>query len=175
MGRDIRTVISHLVNGTQQKYETVYMNEALMMHAGVVGFVSALADCVNIVLLLGDRNRVPFIDRDNVCVTKYDSFYKFCRISRDLVKSYRCPMDVLYSLDSYYGGKACTVNKVIRSLKLLRYSGARIPHLEGTLYLVHFQADKYFFIREIRHEKLGLKVVTIHEAQGLTWKKVVCV
>lgn len=43
---------------------------------------------------------------------------------------------------------------------------------DNTLYLVHFQADKDYLIKEGYGIGKGSKVLTIHEAQGLTFDKV---
>lgn len=171
--RDYRTLASLLINGTHGcKYERVFLDEALMVHAGAIGFVMYVTGCKEL-CMLGDRNQIPYVDRDHVCEILYSDVSKFCDVTRNLVRTYRCPIDVCYVLRKLYPG-IHTESKVCVSMCVKPFSGNVIPYESDTLYLTHVQADKDYLRRE-GYEKNGSKVLSVHEAQGLTWKNVIVV
>nr|QHA33734.1 polyprotein [Atrato Virga-like virus 1] len=176
IGTHVRTVASVLVNGSKISYDRVLMDEALMAHAGTIGYVAALTDASTI-LIIGDVNQIPFVDRDHMCELRYYSPACFADISSVLEITYRCPIDVTYALHELYPG-LCTKSTVSVSMLRKPYSSEKAAirkDLVDCLYLVHFQADKDNLIREGYGVGRGSKVLTIHEAQGLTFKHVVCV
>nr|WPV62267.1 MAG: RNA-dependent RNA polymerase [Wufeng shrew martellivirus 1] len=171
--RDYRTVASVLVNGIKDvSYRRVFVDEALMVHAGQLGFVAALTECDEMVLL-GDVNQIPFVDRDHVCVMMYSNPVSFCSVSKNLDVTYRCPIDVAYALGNVYPNISST-SAVLRSMKVVDYSPSTLPRVDA-LYLVHYQAEKDWLLREGYGAISGASVLTINEAQGLTAKRVVCV
>lgn len=168
-----RTTMSVLVNGVRDSFEKVYIDEALMMHAGAIVALCAIIKCKTVVLL-GDRNQIPFIDRDHVCVMKYAAVDKFASIHKELSCTYRCPIDVAMSLKPLYD---CiySASKVVHSMRMEALSGSVIPNNANTLYLVHFQSDKESMLRDKYGNRPGSKVLTINEAQGLCFPNVICV
>lgn len=99
--RDVRTVASVLVNGVKLDYDRLFIDEALMMHAG--DWVFELTGVENVVMI-GDINQIPYVDRDHICPLKFEHPKLFCDIGTVLNATYRCPIDVAYSLNHYYDG-----------------------------------------------------------------------
>jgi len=54
-----RTVASYLLHGSGTTFRRVFVDEALMIHAGAIGFVCAISKCDEIVML-GDVNQIPY-------------------------------------------------------------------------------------------------------------------
>nr|QHA33738.1 polyprotein [Atrato Virga-like virus 2] len=172
----VRTVASVLVNGSKTKYERVLLDEALMAHAGTIGYVAALTGSTT-ALIIGDIHQIPYVDRDHMCELRFYSPACYADITTELSITYRCPMDVTYVLKKFYDG-LCTKSTVPCSLRRRPYSSEKAcirKDLKDCLYLVHFQADKDALIREGYGKATGSKVLTIHEAQGLTFQHVICV
>nr|QHA33742.1 polyprotein [Atrato Virga-like virus 3] len=172
----IRTVASLFANGTSLVYERVLIDEALMSHAGMIGYVAALTRTRKI-LIIGDIHQIPYVDRDHMCNVKYYSPACFTDITSFKEITYRCPIDTTYALSSLYPG-FCTSSTVVTSMRRLSYAAEYsgiVKDLEECLYLVHFQSDKDYLIRERFGTGRGSRVLTIHEAQGLTFRHVVCI
>lgn len=170
--RDYRTVASVLVNGCEVRYNRVFVDEALMIHAGALGFVAALSKCEEMILL-GDVNQIPYVDRDHVCANVYLRPSKFAEVSECLNVTYRCPVDVAYALRGVYPDIHST-SACVKSMSECCISGLSVPKLP-VLYLVHYQADKDHLLREGYDKLPGSRVLTVNEAQGLTAKHVICV
>jgi len=154
-------------------YKRVFVDEALMIHAGAVGFVCAISRCEEIVML-GDINQIPYIDRDHMIPLRFYRPSCYSDTSEELIRTYRCPVDVCYALREKYKN-IHTMNEVIRSMRCVRFSGQVVEKSVDTLYLVYFQSDKDALIQAGYGKDKGSKVLTIHEAQGLTYKHIVCV
>nr|UDL14011.1 MAG: RNA dependent RNA polymerase [Xiangshan martelli-like virus 3] len=172
----VRTVASVLVNGVKEEFMRVFLDEALMLHAGSIGFVAALSRVKEIVMI-GDVQQIPYVDRDHMFVQRYSRPDCFAGITKVLKCTYRCPIDVAMSLERHYPG-LYSVSTVIRSMNTLSYSEnvTSIPkNKDSCLYLVHFQADKDHFKREGYGVGHGATVLTIHEAQGLTFEHVILI
>lgn len=84
-------------------------------------------------------------------------------------------MDVAYALNQIYSGIYSSKTQT-HSLQLKRYSGAQIPESDpDTLYLVHTQDEKESLTNQGYGSGSVSRTLTIHEAQGLTFEKVVIV
>lgn len=172
--RDVRTVASMLVNGCKIDYNRLFIDEALMMHAGTIGFLAYLTG-VQTVIMIGNVNQIPFVDRDHICPLKFSHPSVFCDIGTVLKATYRCPIDVAYSLSRYYDG-IYSMSGVVKSMRIEKCSEkvCEIDKLkENCLYVVHFQSDKDYLIREGYGKGKNSKVLTIHESQGLTYDNVI--
>lgn len=146
--RDVRTVASVLVNGVKEEYSRVFIDEALMMHAEMIGFLSVLTSAAEL-YMIGDVNQILYIDRDQMCPIRYSKPSSFAKVTQSLKCSYRCPVDVVYALHKFYDGLYSS-NSVVKSVAYKPYTEnvTIIPKdLEYTLYLVHLQADKEYLIR----------------------------
>lgn len=172
----VRTVASLLVNGTSLTYERVLVDEALMAHAGTLGFITALTKTKRL-LIIGDIHQIPFVDRLHMCELKYYKPDVFASISSKKEITYRCPIDVTYALSSLYTNFSTksTVAVSMHRRSFSREAAGMRKDVPDCLYLVHFQADKDKLVREKYGTGKGSRVLTIHEAQGLTFKHVVCI
>lgn len=167
-----KTIASYLVNGSK-KYNIVMVDEYLMVHAGLIGLISVLSGCSKLILL-GDKNQIPYIDRLNFVDMKHHNPNNF--ISKNISHSltYRCPSDVVVALKDIYGNFE-TTNQISKSVTYSLYTNMlSIPILEDTLYLTFLKKDKTSIVSNCNFPSSS-KVLTIHEAQGLTYKNVVCI
>ena len=98
-----RTVASLLVNACDRSFKWVFIHDHLMMHAGAIGYVAALTGAEEMILI-GDKNQIPFVDRDHIISLQYEHPSVFCDVTTTLKYSYRCPIDVVYTLRDIYPG-----------------------------------------------------------------------
>lgn len=123
--RNVRTVDSYVLNSTQ-RYNTVWIDEALMRHAGDI-IIVAYRTRARDIRLLGDVAQIPYICRVPEARLKYHLIADF--VAKDktevLSTSHRIPCDVAARIASYYpdGGyrstnlrtdtvKLCPINSV---------------------------------------------------------------
>nr|BCG11495.1 129 kDa replicase [Sunn-hemp mosaic virus] len=168
---NVRTFDSFVMNRKPGKFKTLWVDEGLMVHPGLINFCINIS-CVSSVYIFGDRKQIPFINRvmnfsipDNLAKLYYDEI-----VSRDTTK--RCPLDVTHFLNSVYEKRVMSHSNVQRSLECKMISGkAKINDYrsilaEGKL-LTFTQEDKEYLL------KAGFKDVnTVHEAQGETYRDV---
>lgn len=172
----VRTVASVLVNGSDVKYDRVLMDEALMAHAGTIGFVVALTGTKK-VLIIGDIHQIPYVDREHMCELRYETPAVFADVTSVKEITYRCPMDVTYAISKLYPN-LCTMSLVTLSVTQKPWSSnaAIIPKgVDQCLYLTHNQPDKDVLVKAGYGVGSGSTVLTIHEAQGLTFPHVICI
>jgi hypothetical protein len=155
------TIDSYLINRAGKEFKRVWIDEALMQHAGVVPIICALTKCKTC-RLLGDRSQIPFINRvAGVPLRMHKP--DFVDVVEVLETSYRCPADVAARLSSFYDdGKFFSASKVLKSCFLHRIANiSAVPKAGFDLYLTFTQEDK------IKLLTYGYKpVLTVHEAQG---------
>lgn len=168
--QNYRTVASLLVNGSTKKFGTVYIDEALLMHAGLVGYIVALTSADRIILV-GDEWQIPFIDRERISSGAFCSPTNFAHVTTTLACTRRCPLDVTYALSDYYTG-IYSSSSVVLSMSLCKVSDETLTDLPNTLYLTHTQEDKEALISLGLGGLPGSKTLTIHEAQGQTYQHV---
>ncbi|GLV46818.1 uncharacterized protein CBL_20960, partial [Carabus blaptoides fortunei] len=125
--------------------EKDYRTVPSLLANGVIGYVMEMTQCDEIVVL-GDFNQIPFIDRDHVCKMTYERMDKFTSVKKNMNISYRIPVDVASALKDIYK-RLCTKNTQVQSMRTQAYSGTNIEPAEKTLYLVHLQSDKDDLIR----------------------------
>lgn len=164
---EVRTVDSYVLNSRKQ-HETVWLDEGLMVHPGVIDLLVGYSMCSKM-FVYGDRNQLNFISRVPGFVLNHHIFEDFESVEmRNL--SYRVPQDVAARFAALYDGGFKTTNKV--RLSLTKKTIANI-HQVGKAH------EKYLtFTQEEKKEllKKGLKDVnTIHEVQGMTFKDVALV
>lgn len=168
---DYRTVASYIINCTNKIYDRVFIDEGLMMHAGYIGFIAKLSGASEIVVV-GDSKQVPYIERSPIKTIWY-KISDFCEPAKYLTITQRCPIDVCYAISDHYENIA-TLNRNVISIKSV--AGEREFHqLEpDTLVLTYTQKEKQI-LTETLHKYKKIRIHTIHEAQGLTSKRVVLV
>lgn len=171
--RRVLTMASLLVNGSRDTQGSrLIVDEALMNHFGAVVMAIQITKA-NEVVLVGDRNQLPYIDRLNLFPLHYAKPQSI-NISKQLLCTRRNPQDVAYALSEIYSG-IYSANTLSRSLSLQAFKGARIPNNPNTLYLTHTQAEKALLISQGYGKEQNSRTLTIHEAQGLTSESVIIV
>jgi hypothetical protein len=164
-----RTVASILVNGSSKKVETVYIDEALLMHSGTIGFIAHMTGA-NEIIIIGDEWQIPYIEREGVSDVLFSSPRKYCHVTSVLTCTRRCPVDVTYALSYFYPG-IYTKNTTTISMKMSHNTGL-IADNQDTLYMTHTQKDKQSLINLGLGKRNGSAIMTIHEAQGQTFDNV---
>lgn len=140
--------------------ETVWIDEALLVHSGVWLWIAYITACKNLVLV-GDNAQIPYIERSG-CKVRYSN-PKFSYEEKFLSTTYRCPLDVTLWMNKhkFYETVVDSVSTIERSVKLIKIQGLEcIPINKNVKYLVFKQSEK---------QKLKLKgydVNTVHEFQG---------
>lgn len=170
---------SILANGFKEseKCYRLTVDEALMNHFGAVVMAAQLSGASEIVLI-GDINQLPYLDRENLFEMRYTRPNLVATISQELLCTHRCPMDVAYALSDLYQGiySSKTSLSQVHSLKVKNFTGAQIPKTApNTLFLVHTQEEKSSLIDQGYGSGEGSRVLSIHEAQGLTCENVVII
>lgn len=170
---DYRTVSSFIINGSDRKYKRVFIDEAILMHAGYVGFISKISGASEI-LLYGDSKQIPYIERSKIKV-RWHHISVLSDPVPALPISMRCPVDVCYLLSRYYCGMNTTSRKVCSILPTL--SNGEFYQLQSdTLVLTFTQNEKKLICNALKNKcKQPIQIFTIHEAQGLTAKRVVLI
>lgn len=171
--KKVRTMASILVNGMRpnERCNRIVVDEALMNHFGAIVMAIQLTGAEE-VLILGDNNQLPFIDRDNLFNIEYARPNKIVGIHQQLLCTHRNPIDVAYALNEIYDGIYSSQTQV-RSLSLEKYSGNNVAaDLPDTLFLVLTQAEKELLIGQGYGGGEGSRTLTVHEAQGLTYDRV---
>ncbi|UHM27517.1 MAG: RNA-dependent RNA polymerase [Sanya virga-like virus 1] len=171
--RNYVTVDSYLLNGST-KHVCVYVDEALMLHAGHVMFAASKAGCERLVLM-GDTRQIPYINRMMSCEVKFSSPLLFVSKVTPLSVSYRCTASVAHILsDLYDDGMKCTSNVVGEMSICVFKSLAAIPCVKGVKYLVFKQSEK-FELAKLNKGDMYYDVSTVHEYQGKQTDRVVVV
>ncbi|KAG7304756.1 hypothetical protein JYU34_010112 [Plutella xylostella] len=172
----VRTMASVLVNGFREHVgcQRLIIDEALMNHFGAIVIAARLSRASDIALI-GDINQLPYIDRENLFELRYSRPTLVANITQELLCSYRNPMDVAYALREVYSGIYAATTR-IQSLQLKRFTDAAIPKSQtNTLFLTHTQEEKETLTSQGFGEGTGSRVLTIHEAQGLTYESVIII
>ncbi|GBP39341.1 hypothetical protein EVAR_24322_1 [Eumeta japonica] len=95
---------SVVVNGFQEpkNCDRLIVDEALMSHFGAIVMATRLAGAKE-VLLMGDVNQLPFIDRLNLFEMQYIRPNLVATVIKELLCTYRNPMDAAYALNEGFG------------------------------------------------------------------------
>lgn len=163
----VYTVDSYILNCRRQ-FLNVYLDEGMMIHPGEIDIIKDLTQC-NEMFVYGDRQQIPFICR----VPDFDvteEFYSgFANIETQNI-SYRCPHDVAAVLSRFYEKGFRSGSKVERSINLKPIRNVSDVPKGSYQYLTWTQEDK----KEMRRRGYN-NCITVHEAQGKTWNKVIMV
>nr|WNV36298.1 polyprotein [Rubber tree latent virus 2] len=161
-----RTLDSYLLNSSSQHKE-VWVDEALMQHAGALVLVALKSQC-EVLHLMGDRAQIAFIPRMGDVALRYCSIGDLVPISKELNVSHRCPVDVAANLSEHYLQGMKSTSKVRDSMRVERITDiGQVPKEEDAVYLTFKQVEKFDLIK-----KNFKRVHTIHEFQGLQADKV---
>nr|BBV14748.1 replicase [Barley aphid RNA virus 2] len=157
-----KTVYSYLYNDSTE-FKTVYIDEAMMLHPGMIFSIAVLSKCKTI-HMIGDHMQIPYYTRVDY-PSRYHRFTDVFKITKELTTSYRCPQDVADYMKKYYKNFS-SKSKTVKSLTRLYVSGkAEIP-TGYDVYLTFTQSDKQMIQTDMNN------VYTIHEYQGKQAKAV---
>lgn len=175
----VRTMASILANGfrSQDQCYRLTVDEALMNHFGAIVMAVKLSGASELVLI-GDVNQLPFLDRENLFQLRYTRPDLVAGITQEFLCTHRNPMDVALALSEIYPGIYSSKSSLSRvhSLKVRGYTGAQIPSTaQNTLFLVHTQAEKASLASQGYGSGEGSRLLTIHEAQGATYDSVIII
>nr|UTQ79656.1 replicase protein [Myzus persicae nege-like virus 1] len=150
---------SYIIN-RRTPARTVWIDEALMKHAGEIFLVAYFSRCTTM-HLLGDTAQIPYINRIAHASTRFADPTTIIKDVTYLNHSYRCPGDVAAVLGSRYKqgmtSQSCLINTT--SLRLIR-NIKDVSHHKDVQYLVFKQEEKETMLRA------GFLTSTIHEFQG---------
>ncbi|CAH2101783.1 unnamed protein product [Euphydryas editha] len=161
----VRTMASILVNGFREgiKISRLTVDEAFMNHFGAIVMAARLSEAKE-VILVGDINQLPYIDRENLFEVRYSRPNLTVNISCELSCTHRNPKDVALAISEVYD-RIYSSNPIVHSLRAERLTGAKIPEKQNrTLYLVFTQEEKKELIGRGYGTGEGSSVMTIHEA-----------
>nr|APG77656.1 hypothetical protein [Hubei virga-like virus 22] len=166
----VRTIDSVLVNENRLLVDNLFVDEALMQHAGDVYSLIVLCN-PRVINLVGDIAQIPFVNRIASYVTLYQNFP--FKISERLYTSYRCPVDVMLAISKSYDSEIHSASKVVESLDfqlinvVSEIDFCSLNEKEGTKQVIVFkQAEKLAIISLLKQLNLNIKVNTVHEFQG---------
>nr|APG77770.1 hypothetical protein [Hubei virga-like virus 4] len=156
-----RTAASYLLNHNKNvRTASLYIDEALMHHAGALAYLISLSGC-SIVTLIGDKNQIPFVNRTPDFRCQYSAISEVISSSKNLNISFRCPLDIVYRISDTYPGGLFAANKITSSIYYKKISSLiDVPRVPTSQYIVFTQAEKTALA------ELNLKVATVHEFQG---------
>ncbi|ABX57120.1 replicase [Cactus mild mottle virus] len=177
---NVRTIDSFIMNPKPIIYETVWIDEGLMVHPGLVWFCAQLSQCTTL-NIFGDVKQIPFIPR----VDNFDLPNELKSLTVDEVDSrdvtHRCPVDVTAWLAKTYQRNITTTSSVDKSVEAALVPGkatfnAQTFPLPGKI-LTFTQAEKqdlikagYNDVSTVTEFNVGSSVVnTVHEIQGETY------
>nr|WCD42513.1 replication protein contains methyltransferase and helicase1 domains [Hibiscus latent Hawaii virus] len=167
---NVRTVDSFLMNPKPFTYDTLWIDEGLMLHTGMVNYCILLSHCTKC-MIYGDTQQIPFINR----VMNFDYPQVLRTVVVDSVEkrrvTSRCPLDITYYLSNRYGGPVMSKSDITRSADIKFVAGAarfepQLTPLSGKI-ITFTQADK-----ETLKKKGYCDVQTVHEVQGETYNEV---
>nr|WQM60655.1 MAG: ORF1 protein [Riboviria sp.] len=156
----IRTVDSYLVNGGAVNVDELWVDEALLVHAGYLIWAAMLSGC-NKLIIVGDSAQILYINRngDFVCYSDIGML----KVHHEYLKTdYRNPLDIVYWLHTSgnYDFDVTGVSNVLQSVECRMISGSgELKPDDNTKYLTFTQAEKVQL-------GPGFNASTIHEYQG---------
>nr|WDS52185.1 MAG: 128 KDa putative replicase [Opuntia virus 2] len=167
---NVRTIDSFTMNPKPRTFKTLWIDEGLMVHPGLINFCIVLSQASS-VKVFGDRKQIPFISR----VFEFDYPLELRNIVCDSVENRdvtrRCPLDITSFLAKQYDRGVLSTSSVSHSVSVDSVKGAAVfdpvsKPLEGKI-VTFTQSDKLLLQRK------GYKDVnTVHEIQGETFPKV---
>ncbi|ABD94118.1 126 kDa replicase [Maracuja mosaic virus] len=167
---NVRTFDSFLINRVPVRFDTVWVDEGLMVHTGVIQFSRLRTNCKRM-YVFGDTKQIPFINR--VMTFDYPECLRSLKVNSIETRSVtkRCPADVTVYLSSQYESHVLTTSNTLRSVDAQLLKGAAVLTPRETVLngkIVTFtQADKALL------KKNGyIGVNTVHEVQGDTFDEV---
>lgn len=168
----VRTVTSAVMNPanvlkTAPSVSTILVDEATMIHPSQIVFLVSLLPNVKKILMIGDVNQIPFIDRLRMGDVQYHKASDVCMRLTDLTVTRRGPAPIVFALQDRYPGLR-TASSVIGEVHVHRGLAELI--VDGkALYMTFTQAEKRDLIAHMKAKDVQPRVLTVAEAQGLTY------
>ncbi|UTQ50482.1 MAG: replicase polyprotein (domains: peptidase, methyltransferase, helicase) [Plant associated closterovirus 1] len=173
----VLTIDSYLMNHRGVRCKLLFIDECFMVHAGAALACVEFTGCSR-TLLFGDSRQIHFIDRNEYEVSKYSDLDEFISSDRRLYGevSYRCPWDVCAWLSTIYPKTIATANEASEgksSMKIVEIESVDdVPVNDNRVYLTMLQSEKKDLAKSFNKRGSKAKVLTVHEAQGETYKHV---
>jgi hypothetical protein len=168
-----KTVDSYLVNALKSgrvralATDCLKGDEAFMTRSGR-WYASALLLGAAELRVYGDPEQIPHVPRA-LCPQVYLMLKPSVVVSSWV--TYRCPHDALAAVGDLYGWRARSASKVSKSLYHLPVHDSR-PVEDGHVMLCMYQDDKLEIEKLYKSSSRRIRVMTVHEAQGNTFKHV---
>ena len=118
MGTGVRTIDSFIINKMRKagKSEVVVIDEAAMIHKGLLLLICAEVECSTLILL-GDSKQIPYYSRDGLWQGEPPEFPIRPHLYR-LNHTYRMPLGAAQFSSSVYASLVTTSNSIKQSIKL---------------------------------------------------------
>lgn len=159
---------SYLMN-RRTRAKTVWIDEALMKHAGEIFLVAYYSQCTTM-HLLGDTAQIPYINRIAHAYTRFSDPTIIIKDITYLSHSYRCPGDVAAVLGKKYKQGMTSESALLGTTSLVTIRNIKdVNFVKNRQYLVFKQEEKETMLRA------GFPTSTIHEYQGKQTDHVVVV
>lgn len=165
-GKSAKTLDSIVVAGwdNRNRINTMWVDEGLLTHCGHIEMAIQIIKPLE-VRVFGDRKQIPFICRvNNYKLTHAE--YPWTDDPLIHNKAYKNPKVVCDLLRPLYPNGYIWANETYGSLNLVSITSVESVAIGHTVYLTYTQAEKMTLLKE----KVGLNVMTIHEAQGLRFE-----
>ncbi|QKN22719.1 replicase [Erysiphe necator associated ssRNA virus 11] len=169
----VRTVDSYMVNRltstkvSSLKTQRLLADEAFMTREGRWLAVAALLGA-SIIYAYGDENQIPHVPRAECPSLFVKLKYQSCEHS---YLTYRCPAEILACWNSVFDYKIRTRSEVRGEVSMHpSHVGIDIP--DGCVMMGMYQADKKKLTEMYSGSARKIKIMTVHESQGNTYKHV---
>lgn len=147
--------------------DTILVDEATMIHPGQIVFLVSLLPNVKKIVMIGDVNQIPYIDRLRMGDVQYHKASDVCMRLPDLTITRRCPAQIVYALQDRYPGLR-TSSTVMGEVYVHRGLAEMVVDAKA-LYMTFTQAEKTTLIADLEAKDVHPRVLTVAEAQGLTY------
>lgn len=157
-----RTMHSYILHarGQERLYDTVYIDEALMAHAGEICLVACMSQC-KLLILMGDPYQIPYINRMSNINLSRANIASFAQFSVKRSVSYRITARTAAMWEGVYGkGKILTTNANYERFKITPVVDISAITDKSRKALTFKQHEKTIMRRA------GFDCSTIHEFQG---------
>nr|DAZ87983.1 TPA_asm: hypothetical protein [Stellipti virus 3] len=162
------------------KPDLLVIDECYMVHPGYVIYTIARvgARCT---ILVGDKEQIPYFNRCNLTRNNYSSLNDLVDEENKILMNYthRLPIDSTSLLQNIYGNSFFTTSNVVNSLQV-KLSDQPIKLVKncltrGCVVLTMTQSTKDEVANEYKNAWCKVKVMTVHESQGMTFSDVILI
>nr|AAF14300.1 p348 [Beet yellows virus] len=177
----ILTIDSYLMNNRGLTCKVLYLDECFMVHAGAAVACIEFTKCDS-AILFGDSRQIHYIDRNELDTAVLSDLNRFVddesRVYGEV--SYRCPWDVCAWLSTFYPKTVATTNLVSAGQSSMQVreieSVDDVEYSSEFVYLTMLQSEKKDLLKSFgKRSRSSVEkptVLTVHEAQGETYRKV---